>query len=79
MSDRDGFDGMVETPARLVAKLTGDTKLLCTALPFRVQLSAVDDADEPLADYCGHLTISAVTAKVCLSEGFEGRRLGLLR
>jgi hypothetical protein len=66
-----------EVPARLVWGEISNQHLLTTALPFRVTLTAVGEDKEPLPDYCGQLTISALTAKVCLSEGFEGERLGL--
>ena len=70
--------GMVDEPARLVWGDISNPHMLTTALPFRVTLTAVRRRDEePLPDYCGQLTISALTVKVCLSEGFEGRRLGL--
>ena len=64
-----------QTPARLVWDEPSD--MLTTALPFRVHLSAMGEDKEIISDYEGHLTISAVTAKVCLAEGFEGGRLGL--
>jgi len=65
-----------EAPARLIwGEL--EEHMLTAALPFRVTLTAVGEDKEPLPDYCGQLTISALTAKVCLAEGFEGRRLGL--
>ena len=63
-------------PAKLVWGELGN-QLLTTALPFRVQVHVVGEDKEPLEDYAGQLTITALTAKVCLSEGFEGRRLGL--
>ena len=66
---------MVETTAKLVWGELAD--MLTTALPFRVVVTAENENKEPLSDYSGHLTISALTPKVCLSEGFEGRRLGL--
>ena len=53
------------------------TDMLTTAMPFRVSVSAVGDDKQPLSDYRGQLTVSAVVSKVCLVEGFEGRRLGL--
>jgi len=68
---------MIETSARLVWGELSNEHMLTTALPFRVTVTAVGDDKEPLPDYCGQLTISALTSKVCLSEGFEGRRLGL--
>ena len=63
-------------PAKLVWGELGE-QMLTTALPFRVQVFAVGEDKEPLQDYCGHLTITALTTKLCLLEGFEGRRLGL--
>ena len=53
------------------------SEMLMTGLPFRVGLSAVGEDKELIQDYHGHLTITAVTSKLCLAEGFEGRRLGL--
>ena len=50
---------------------------ITTALPFRVRVNVVGEDKEILEDYSNHLTISAVTAKVCLAENFEGGRLGL--
>ena len=71
-----GGGTLVEAGATLV---WGDinTDLLTTALPFQVTLTAAGEDKQPLPDYCGQLTVSALTTKVCLSEGFEGRRLGL--
>ena len=51
--------------------------MLTTALPFRVRVSAVGGDKEPVPDYNGHLTITALTAKTALLEGFENSRLGL--
>ena len=65
-------------PAKLIwGDISNQQTMLTTALPFRVSLTAVGEDKEPLPDYTGQLTISALTAKICLSEGFEGRRLGL--
>jgi hypothetical protein len=67
---------MVEDTARLVWGKV-ETGSMTTGLPFRVQLTAENEIGEQLTDYCRQLTITALTSKVCLSEGFEGRRLGL--
>jgi len=62
-------------PATLVWGELSD--MLTTSLPFRVAVSAVGDDKKLITDYQGHVTITAVMAKVCLAEGFEGGRLGL--
>ena len=67
---------MVESSAKLVWGPLTDTSLT-TALPFRVSISAENEQKELISDYSGQLTITALTPKVCLSGGFEGRRLGL--
>jgi hypothetical protein len=45
--------------------------MINTALPFKVSVSAVGEDKQPINNYEGHLTISAVQSKVCLAEGFE--------
>ena len=51
--------------------------MINTALPFKVSVSAVGEDKQPINNYEGHLTISAVQSQVCLAEGFESGRLGL--
>ena len=48
-----------------------------TSLPFRVRLRVEADGGERQAAYKGAVTISAVSTRACLSEGFEKRSLGL--
>ena len=52
-------------------------EVVLSTLPFKVSVSAVGEDKQPISDYEGHLTISAVQSKVCLAEGFESGRLGL--
>ena len=75
--DHNGGGMMIDTPAKLIWGEISSDHMLTTALPFPVTLTAVGEDKEPLPDYSGQLTISALTTKVCLSEGFEGQRLGL--
>lgn len=78
MDARGDMGTMVERQARFV---WGDLSEhnLTTALPFRVELTAIGEDKERLTDYAGQLTISALTSRVCLFEGFEREtnRLGL--
>ena len=66
---------IVEQRATLVWGELSD--LLTTALPFRVTLTAENENKEKVSDYSGKVTITAVTSKLCLSEGFEKQALGL--
>jgi hypothetical protein len=67
---------MVESTAKLVWGKLSDTPLT-TALPFRVSVTAENEQKEVMSEYSGQLTITAISPKICLFEGFENRRLGL--
>lgn len=75
---REGLESSMYGETSVAKLVWGEPSgMLTTALPFRVSVSAVGENKEPLSDYQGHLTISAVTSKVCLAENFEDGRLGL--
>lgn len=72
-----GGECMDETPARLVWGPLPEPNTVTTALPFKVNLTAQNDDKELLHNYEGTMSVSAITPKVCLAEGFEGAKLGL--
>jgi hypothetical protein len=49
---------------------------LTSSLPFRVKLRANDEHGKLLDAYSGEVTLSAVSSKTCLAEGFERKTLG---
>ena len=50
---------------------------LTTSLPFEATLAVVDDEGQPLTELREQVSVSAITSKVCLAEGFEKESMGL--
>ena len=50
---------------------------LTTSLPFEAALAVVDDEGQPLTELREQVSVSAITSKVCLAEGFEKESMGL--
>ena len=50
---------------------------LTASLPFEATLAVVDDEGQPLTELREQVSVSAITSKVCLAEGFEKESMGL--